>query len=150
MVGGLTVCSNTKAEPGKITSSLASYINSCSANVRNTVKEFAFEAAHRLPGLPAEHKCSRLHGHSFKITVYVEGDVDPEFGWVIDFGDIKSAVKPIIDRLDHFYLNEIIGPVLPPPFGKSIECGPAITTWSGMPRGVRPIIPPGPERRKAI
>ncbi len=72
-------------------------------------KEFTFEAAHRLPNLPPDHKCSRLHGHSFNVKVHVEGEVDPALGWVIDFGDIKKAMKPIIDRLDHYYLNEIDG-----------------------------------------
>ena len=72
-------------------------------------KEFTFEAAHRLPNVPPGHKCARLHGHSFEITVHVEGDVDPEFGWVIDFSDIKAAVKPVINRLDHYYLNDIEG-----------------------------------------
>ncbi len=72
-------------------------------------KEFTFEAAHRLPHLPAEHKCSRLHGHSFAVTVHVEGELDPELGWVIDFADIKKAMKPLLDRLDHYYLNEIEG-----------------------------------------
>ncbi len=72
-------------------------------------KEFTFEAAHLLPNVPAGHKCSRLHGHSFKLTVHVEGPVDPELGWVIDFGDISVAVKPIVAELDHYYLNDIPG-----------------------------------------
>jgi 6-pyruvoyltetrahydropterin/6-carboxytetrahydropterin synthase len=72
-------------------------------------KEFGFEAAHRLPNLPPEHKCSRLHGHSFKVKVHIEGAIDPEFGWVIDFGDIKQAFKPLEEELDHHYLNDIPG-----------------------------------------
>ena len=72
-------------------------------------KEFTFEAAHRLPNVPADHKCSRLHGHSFRVTVYVEGEVDPDAGWVIDFADISQAFKPLFGRLDHYYLNEIEG-----------------------------------------
>jgi len=72
-------------------------------------KEFSIEAAHRLPNLPAEHKCSRLHGHSFHIRICVEGDIDPESGWIIDFAEIKAAYKPIFDQLDHHYLNEING-----------------------------------------
>ncbi|CAG4911218.1 MULTISPECIES: 6-carboxytetrahydropterin synthase QueD [Acidithrix] len=72
-------------------------------------KEFSFDSAHRLPNLPDSHKCSRLHGHTFKVTVYVQGDVDPQLGWVLDFGDIKECVKPIIDELDHRYLNDIDG-----------------------------------------
>jgi 6-pyruvoyltetrahydropterin/6-carboxytetrahydropterin synthase len=72
-------------------------------------KEFTFEAAHRLPNLPPEHKCSRLHGHSFRVRVCVAGPVDERTGWVMDFGDIKAACKPVIDELDHRYLNEIPG-----------------------------------------
>jgi 6-pyruvoyltetrahydropterin/6-carboxytetrahydropterin synthase len=72
-------------------------------------KEFTFEAAHRLPNVPEGHKCARLHGHSFKVAIHVEGTVDPDTGWVMDFGDIKSAFKPLYDRLDHYYLNEIEG-----------------------------------------
>lgn len=72
-------------------------------------KEFRFEAAHRLPNLPADHKCSRLHGHSFHVAVHVAGDVDPHSGWVIDFGDIKAAFQPLEEELDHHYLNEVPG-----------------------------------------
>jgi 6-pyruvoyltetrahydropterin/6-carboxytetrahydropterin synthase len=72
-------------------------------------KEFTFEAAHRLPHVPEGHKCARLHGHSFRVEVHVRGDLDPRLGWVMDFADVKAAVKPVIDRLDHYYLNEIEG-----------------------------------------
>jgi len=72
-------------------------------------KEFVFEAAHHLPNVPPGHKCGRLHGHSFHVEIHVRGQVDPVTGWVIDFGDIKEAFKPLYDRLDHYYLNEIDG-----------------------------------------
>ncbi len=72
-------------------------------------KEFTFEAAHRLPNVPAGHKCSRLHGHSFHVAVHVDGPVDDETGWVRDFADLSEAMKPVIERLDHYYLNEIEG-----------------------------------------
>lgn len=72
-------------------------------------KEFVFEAAHRLPNVPAGHKCGRLHGHSFRAELHVEGPVNPETGWIIDFADIKAAFKATYDRLDHHYLNEIEG-----------------------------------------
>lgn len=72
-------------------------------------KDFTFEAAHRLPNLPDDHKCARLHGHSYRVRIHVEGDLDPELAWVIDFADIASAFEPILDRLDHRYLNEIEG-----------------------------------------
>jgi 6-pyruvoyltetrahydropterin/6-carboxytetrahydropterin synthase len=70
-------------------------------------KEFTFEAAHRLPNVPSGHKCARLHGHSFRVAVHVEGDVDEHTGWVQDFADLSGAMKPVIDCLDHHYLNEI-------------------------------------------
>lgn len=72
-------------------------------------KEFSFEAAHRLPNVPEGHKCSRLHGHSFLLEVHVAGDVNPVMGWVMDFSDIKKVVKPVINELDHYYLNDIEG-----------------------------------------
>lgn len=72
-------------------------------------KEFTFEAAHRLPNVPAGHKCARLHGHSFHVALYVSGPIDAEMGWVVDFADIKKAFRPLYDRLDHNYLNEIEG-----------------------------------------
>lgn len=72
-------------------------------------KAFTIEAAHRLPNLPESHKCYRLHGHSFKIEVHVTGEVDQNTGWIMDFADISAAFKPLFERLDHHYLNEIEG-----------------------------------------
>ena len=72
-------------------------------------KEFIFEAAHRLPYVPEGHKCGRLHGHSFKVRIYVEGPLGHDTGWVRDFADIKACFKPFYDQLDHNYLNDIDG-----------------------------------------
>ena len=72
-------------------------------------KEFTFESAHLLPHVPAGHKCGRLHGHSFRVELKVEGEPGAQTGWIMDFGDIKSAFKPLYDRLDHHYLNDIPG-----------------------------------------
>ena len=72
-------------------------------------KEFTIEAAHRLPNVPEGHKCARLHGHSFRVTLYVSGPVGDNSGWVIDFGELKDHFKPIYNRLDHHYLNDIEG-----------------------------------------
>ena len=72
-------------------------------------KEFTFEAAHRLPNVPAGHKCGRLHGHSFRVELWVRGAVGERTGWVMDFGDVKEAFAPLYARLDHNYLNEIEG-----------------------------------------
>jgi 6-pyruvoyltetrahydropterin/6-carboxytetrahydropterin synthase len=72
-------------------------------------KTFRFEAAHSLPTFPDGHKCRRLHGHSFRFEVVVEGEVDPSRGYLIDYGDIKQAADPVVRQLDHYYLNEIDG-----------------------------------------
>lgn len=72
-------------------------------------KEFGFEAAHRLPNVEPGHKCARLHGHSFRVRVTVQGPVEQELGWVQDFGDLKRAFAPLHDLLDHHYLNDIPG-----------------------------------------
>jgi 6-pyruvoyltetrahydropterin/6-carboxytetrahydropterin synthase len=72
-------------------------------------KVFTVEAAHLLPQLPEGHKCRRLHGHSFRIEVRIEGGLDKKLGWVMDFAAISEVVKPVIDELDHHYLNEIPG-----------------------------------------
>jgi 6-pyruvoyltetrahydropterin/6-carboxytetrahydropterin synthase len=72
-------------------------------------KQFTIEAAHWLPNVPAGHKCGRLHGHSFRITVHLLGPVDPHLGWVIDFAEIKTAFAAIEDQIDHRCLNEVAG-----------------------------------------
>jgi len=72
-------------------------------------KTFNIEAAHRLPNVPEGHKCARLHGHSFRVELHVDGPIDPVFGWVMDFGDLKARFQPLYDRLDHHYLNDIEG-----------------------------------------
>lgn len=72
-------------------------------------KEFTFEAAHLLPNVPEGHKCGRLHGHSYHVRLYLSGEVGKDTGWVMDFGELKDYFKPLYDRLDHRYLNEIAG-----------------------------------------
>lgn len=72
-------------------------------------KTIDFEAAHWLPTFPEGHKCRRLHGHSFHVDVVVEGEVDEAQGYLLDFGEIKAAVQPIQDQLDHHLLNDIEG-----------------------------------------
>ena len=72
-------------------------------------KTFRLEAAHRLPNVPAGHKCARLHGHSFAVELQVSGELGADTGWVMDFSDIKAAFQPLYERLDHHYLNDIEG-----------------------------------------
>lgn len=73
------------------------------------VKELRFEAAHRLPRTPVGHKCQRLHGHSFRCEIHVQGEVDGDLGWVCDFADLTHAFEPIHRDLDHNFLNEVPG-----------------------------------------
>jgi len=55
------------------------------------------------------YKDLRLHGHSFFVRLTITGDVDPKTGWLMDFDDIKDAFNPLLERLDHHYLNEVPG-----------------------------------------
>ena len=72
-------------------------------------RTFRFEAAHWLPTFPEGHKCRRLHGHSFHVDVVVEGEVDPAKGYLIDFGELREAVRPLEEKLDHRLLNDVEG-----------------------------------------
>jgi 6-pyruvoyltetrahydropterin/6-carboxytetrahydropterin synthase len=72
-------------------------------------RTYRFEAAHFLPKVPEGHKCARMHGHSYAITVVIEGDIDPEKGWLLDFSEIDEHVNPLVRRLDHHVLNQVEG-----------------------------------------
>ncbi len=72
-------------------------------------KRFEFESAHFLPHVPEDHKCRRMHGHSYEVIVHVSGPMDEEAGWIVDFGEIKGVWKPLEQRLDHRLLNDIPG-----------------------------------------
>ncbi len=72
-------------------------------------KKFAFDSAHFLPNVPEGHKCKNVHGHTYHLTVFLEGDLDEDLQWVMDFKELKDVVKPVIDRLDHQLMNEIEG-----------------------------------------
>lgn len=70
---------------------------------------FSLEAARRLPELPPEHPCARLHGHSFQVEVHVRGPLHAELGWVLDFAELQRAWAPIHAALDHRCLNDVPG-----------------------------------------
>jgi 6-pyruvoyl tetrahydropterin synthase/QueD family protein len=73
-------------------------------------REYSFEAAHRLPLVPVDHKCARMHGHSFRVEVCVAGEVDPRTGWLMDFAAITAVVEPMLrNELDHRTLNDVPG-----------------------------------------
>ena len=64
-----------------------------------------FEAAHYINNYSG--KCSRLHGHNWKVEVNISGSKLDELGMLIDFRDLKAAVNKIMIKLDHYCLNEI-------------------------------------------
>ena len=70
---------------------------------------FTFEAAHRLPNVPEGHRCRRMHGHSYRVEVRIEGPVDPRTGFVVDFFDVEASFARLMGRLDHHCLNEVEG-----------------------------------------
>ena len=73
-------------------------------------RTYIFHAARFIPTLAKEHPCSNMHGHTFKIIIEVEGEINKETGFVMDFYDIDKIVKAnIIDKIDHKILNEIPG-----------------------------------------
>ena len=72
-------------------------------------KQFTFDSAHFLPMVPEGHKCREIHGHTYKLTIFIEGSVDPILGWVSDFSDIKIAVGNTLSVVDHKLLNNISG-----------------------------------------
>lgn len=72
-------------------------------------KKFTFDSAHALPHVPDGHKCKEVHGHTYKLTVFIEGDLDEKLGWVMDFAELKRVIKPVIEEIDHKFLNDIPG-----------------------------------------
>jgi len=65
-------------------------------------KEFRWEMGHRLPN--HDGACRNVHGHSYRLVVEIEGEVNPETGMVIDFAEISAKVKPFVAELDHAFL----------------------------------------------
>ncbi|KKM20935.1 hypothetical protein LCGC14_1640490 [marine sediment metagenome] len=72
-------------------------------------RTFRLQSAHRLPNVPEDHKCHRMHGHSWTINIYLTGETEPEMGWVADFADIGAIWRERIhDVLDHRVMNDVI------------------------------------------
>lgn len=94
-------------------------------------KKFTFDSAHFLPYVPDDHKCKRMHGHTYIVRLFVTGNLDPKLGWVADFGDVKAAWKPLENKLDHRTLNDIPG--LENPTAENL----AIWIW----RQLKPALP---------
>jgi len=72
-------------------------------------KQFTFDSAHFLPHVPDGHKCKEIHGHTYRLTVYVEGELEKNLEWVMDFAEMKNVIDPVVKSIDHKLLNNISG-----------------------------------------
>lgn len=72
-------------------------------------KQFTFDSAHFLPHVPDGHKCKELHGHTYRLSVYVEGELENKLDWVMDFAEMKNVIDPVVKSIDHKLLNNISG-----------------------------------------
>jgi|688.fasta_scaffold210754_3 6-pyruvoyltetrahydropterin/6-carboxytetrahydropterin synthase len=70
-------------------------------------KKYSFDSAHYLPKVPKEHKCASLHGHTYTLIITVSGKID-ERGFIIDYQDMDTLIKPIVNYVDHKLLNDIV------------------------------------------
>jgi 6-pyruvoyltetrahydropterin/6-carboxytetrahydropterin synthase len=80
--------------------------------------EYHFEASHQLwrADWSAEQnervfgRCTRVHGHSYRLIVGLHGPVDPDTGMVVNFSELDRIVQhEVLDRIDHHDLNDVIG-----------------------------------------
>ena len=65
----------------------------------------SFSAAHRLENFYG--KCEALHGHNWKVEVFLKGDKLNETGLLQDFGVVKAHTRELLEEIDHKYLNEL-------------------------------------------
>lgn len=72
-------------------------------------REFTIESARQLTGLPAEHPCGRIHGHTFRISVHVNGEINSDTGWLMDFSELDDCIRAVREQIDHKLLNDIPG-----------------------------------------
>lgn len=94
-------------------------------------KEFSFDSAHFLPNVPDGHKCKNMHGHTYRLRVFIKGEPDPQLGWIMDFKELKDALAGVIDQLDHKLINDIQG--LENPTAENI------TVWIW--KQIKPLLP---------
>jgi len=71
-------------------------------------KQFHFSSSHIIDGLPDTHKCSRLHGHNYIAELVLESDTLDEFGFIVDYHDLKPFKEIIDNELDHRHLNDVL------------------------------------------
>ena len=72
-------------------------------------KQFTFDSAHFLPNVRDGHKCKEIHGHTYRLIIYIEGDLETGLNWIMDFADLKQSIDPVVKSIDHKLLNNIEG-----------------------------------------
>ena len=73
-------------------------------------RTYTMHSARFIPTLPDKHPCSKMHGHTFKIIVELDGPINKSTGFVMDFYDLDSIVSEnVLSHLDHKILNDIEG-----------------------------------------
>ncbi len=70
-------------------------------------KTFEFAASHQLTGLPETHKCSRLHGHNYRVTVTLRSERLDSHSMVLDYAEMDIIKRYLDDTLDHRHLNDV-------------------------------------------
>jgi 6-pyruvoyltetrahydropterin/6-carboxytetrahydropterin synthase len=71
-------------------------------------KRFTFSASHQLDGLPADHQCTRLHGHNYAVTVELTGRTLDKAGMLLDLTDLGQFRDYLDTFLDHRHLNDVL------------------------------------------
>lgn len=84
-------------------------MNTSGTGLFELIQTVRFESARRLPKVPDGHPCKNLYGLAFYLDIHVEGALNQETGWVFDFAEIDTAMKPLRDQIDHHYLNDVPG-----------------------------------------
>lgn len=71
-------------------------------------KQFHFSASHQLDRLPAGHPCARLHGHNYIVEIELQSEQLNEYGFVLDYGDLKPFANYLDEHFDHRHLNDLL------------------------------------------
>ena len=72
-------------------------------------KKYYFDAAHYMSEYEENHNYKKMHGHSFEVTVKLQGDINKKNNWVMDLEELDALVNPELSKLDHSILNEVDG-----------------------------------------
>ena len=135
------------------------------AGLYRIAKSFSVEAAHQLGGLPDNHKCGRVHGHSYAVEVIIASGCLVGPGFVIDFGELDPLKQHLAQTFDHRLLNDVLAvqptsenvarviwewcaaelPLSHGAFVEAVRVSETATTWAeyhaGAPMQHRPVIP---------